>query len=244
MPRSFQSSPDPKAGRALAASRHRWQVAGLFQSSPDPKAGRHLQCCSGLVAFVVVSILARPEGRAPRGKTRERRQSLNVSILARPEGRAPRLVAPALAVVQPVSILARPEGRAPRQLAVNNVSQYTFQSSPDPKAWRHGAAAVLPARSRLRFNPRPTRRPGATTTAVTVPKKFDQFQSSPDPKAGRHPLLRCGNPDCRVVSILARPEGRAPRHDRDRQSSPTDGFNPRPTRRPGATSWTGSGSAR
>src|SRR5262249_34413439 len=74
-----------------------------------------------------------------------------VSILARPEGRAPRAGGLDLRPPVEVSILARPEGRAPR-----------------PPRCRG------PARSSC-FNPRPTRRPGATWTsraAVPYSKSF------------------------------------------------------------------------
>ena len=83
-----------------------------------------------------------------------------------------------------VSILARPEGPALRHWsAMLRLYQTQFQSSPGPKARR----CVMPHRRQhdpACFNPRPTRRPGA---AMTV---------SDDPGGA-------------IVSILARPEGRA-----------------------------------
>ena len=171
----FQSSPDPKAGRHL-----RYQTAtgrqSEFQSSPDPKAGRHEILVQGVHHVAAVSILARPEGRAPRerfrlrdlhtpgfnprptrrpGTTRQTERkgpgSVQVSILARPEGRAPRSADGQIGHERVVSILARPEGRAP--LAVT-ITGYCLSYC---------------------FNPRPTRRPGATIfprSALPPQKRF------------------------------------------------------------------------
>ncbi len=110
-----------------------------------------------------------------------------VSILALPEGRA-LLGAHAVGADQGVSILALPEGRALRSLVVFAwlPPSLLFQSSPFPKEGRYSAAD-----SNLNtygsFNPRPSRRKGATHLCVD--------------RAGR-----------RRVSILALPEGRALHH--------------------------------
>jgi len=86
-----------------------------------------------------------------------------------------------------------------------------FQSSPHPKAGRNSTYQPGLSPPRRCFNPRPTRRQGATW--------FD-----------RDADLRLP-----VVSILAPPEGRAQRTppSSDRPADPS--FNPRPTRRQGAT---------
>ncbi len=158
----------------------------------------------------------------------------------------------------PVSILARPEGRA--LLDVKEVlSRFLgFQSSPVPKDGRYGSF-FCPVKGELCFNPRPSRRTGATGTHCRG-YHHEVFQSSPVPKDGRY---RGSDEQPRVfhiVSILARPEGRAlpvPNVENTSmnwfQSSPVpkDGryyvagsmaadhrsFNPRPSRRTGATRW-------
>ena len=181
----------------------------LFQSSPDPKAGRHETLMAEDVLTCPVSILARPEGRAPRRRwvaSPTPRHSFNprptrrpgatmrldsssrrcrwfqsspdpkagrhlqarvhggqlgeVSILARPEGRAPRLLSRGPRLGPDVSILARPEGRAPPAQSEVLTRRAEFQSSPDPKAGRHGVTVVFG-------------------------RSVAWFQSSPDPKAGR-----------------------------------------------------------
>ena len=304
---------NPRPTRRPGATGRRWppwMAATLFQSSPDPKAGR-----TGLVAQFRgvashVSILARPEGRAPRApRPSGRRQEGSVSILARPEGRAP-LASPLIGTFTD-TFQSSPDPKAGRHGISKRPSsvQPRFQSSPDPKAGRHIPPALFPPRGQYAgFNPRPTRRPGATTRpfvpstrpcfnprptrrpgahedgAITVPsgvlRGFNprptrrpgatfhfsvasppmiRFQSSPDPKAGRHaPLFLC-RPRAALVSILARPEGRAlqltdaqaPFADhidvsilaRPEGRAPPSAtwhsfrdhcFNPRPTRRPGA----------
>ena len=158
----FQSSPGPKAGRNRMTYT---SCLGrpLFQSSPGPKAGRNVSIEFGLCELCLVSILARPEGRAqprsienpevggilfqssPGPKAGRNTPILTlpetqywVSILARPEGRAQHIERAALGAPHRVSILARPEGRAqlagPAALAVNSC---LFQSSPGPKAGRN-----------------------------------------------------------------------------------------------------------
>ena len=133
-----------------------------------------------------------------------------------------------------------------------------FQSSPDPKA---GCNAEQ-RREELglnRFNPHPTRRPGATWSpppfgygAIQVsiltrpegrvqPRPTSQAQSLP---AGfnPHPTRRPGATTkgrimsiAFLVSILTRPEGRVQLY-RLLSKHTQEGFNPHPTRRPGATS--------
>ena len=60
-----------------------------------------------------------------------------------------------------VSILTRPEGRV-LPMAIHGLrAPDRFQSSPDPKAGCYGLALVV-IDYLQRFNPHPTRRPGAT----------------------------------------------------------------------------------
>ena len=156
-----------------------------------------------------------PDPKAGRSLTHRRLAQAHrgVSILARPEGRAQHLLQlHQRAGHRPVSILARPEGRAQ-----------------PPRA----ACGSGPGHS---FNPRPTRRPGAAAAAATVVMALPMFQSSPDPKAGRSLRIGAGVAAGVRVSILARPEGRAQPGARRRDGRDVSGFNPRPTRRPGAAS--------
>ncbi len=192
----------------------------------------HLGCY--IVSDVItVSILTRPEGRVlPNSQAQdgERQFCFNPHPTRRPgatfyEGRS--------TLCASVSILTRPEGRV---LHVGGSSAYDiagFQSSPDPKA---GCYRVLARRRSVSacFNPHPTRRPGATldkgvnilnlesVSILTRPEgrvlqiprwrtvMLLRFQSSPDPKAG------CYSSPIRPAADLS-------------------GFNPHPTRRPGAT---------
>ena len=139
-----------------------------------------------------VSILARPEGRAPPDDNVLGEPFTDVSILARPEGRAPRAVSPTCETLRTCCFnprRARPEGRAP----------------PGGGGGTDHPFAV--------FNPRPTRRPGSTVTPLVPPVPVVLF------------------------SILARPEGGAlpPAELAADVAELQPGFNPRPTRRPGAT---------
>ena len=181
-----------------------------------------------------------------------------VSILTRPEGRVRPPRRKARTPANRVSILTRPEGRVRLFRCAHRRTCSRFQSSPDPKA---GCDAPFPPSSppEIRcFNPHPTRRPGATTRArgkrhrcqvsiLTRPEgrvrhclnsvrivRCLWFQSSPDPKAGCDELAH--SPACtgQEVSILTRPEGRVRPRPRRRRSR-RGGFNPHPTRRPGAT---------
>ena len=114
----------------------------------------------------------------------------DVSILARPEGRAPRSAAStASRRMSVVSILARPEGRAPHAMSTAcSTCTLQFQSSPDPKAGRHAAAPRGSHRRSSCFNPRPTRRPGATrwvTTSATA--SSTSFNPRPTRRPGATP---------------------------------------------------------
>ena len=59
-----------------------------FQSSPAPKDGRYRVTIKPVGSSLIVSILARPEGRALQDDGAQYYQAQMVSILARPEGRA------------------------------------------------------------------------------------------------------------------------------------------------------------
>ncbi len=137
-----------------------------FQSSPGPKAERNAQQAQRRLDLIRVSILARPEGRAQLGRPARRADRAElVSILARPEGRAqplPRRVD--VVEVHEVSILARPEGRAqPCWMGVLSPFRKRFQSSPGPKAERNTPGHRSRLGSTRSFNPRPARRPSATS---------------------------------------------------------------------------------
>src|SRR5690606_1320483 len=84
------------------------------------------------------------------------------------------------------------------------------------------------------FNPRPTRRLGATVWAPRLAWKRLCFQSSPNPEAGRY--IGGGLRQGRLgLSILAQPGGWALPPSRCFPTRPRATFNPRPTRRLGAT---------
>ncbi len=207
---SFQSSPDPKAGRngprrASCAAPGRGsnprptrrpgatgtvqkvaETTREFQSSPDPKAGRNIGPRTlGPIAFLFQSSPDPKAGRN-RGPAGGEGRGLHVPILARPEGRAQRVVDACDLGGLVVPILARPEGRAQHELEM--VSKFGHAGS----------------------NPRPTRRPGATGRSTC------------------HPLVS-------AVPILARPEGRAQPPEGGPMEGRAMSSNPRPTRRPGAT---------
>ena len=158
---------------------------------------------------------------------------------------------------QEVSILARPEGRALHGVNVSVVFSSEFQSSPAPKDGRYAHDTFLFRLSKS-FNPRPPRRTGATRLGKTLAVRLNGFNPRPPRRTGA--TVRSQYVCFMVlVSILARPEGRAlPQHQLTLcclpvfQSSPApkDGrypsrrarlsrcrsFNPRPPRRTGATS--------
>ncbi len=213
MTRMFQSSPGPKAGRYGRQPRAHARSVSRFQSSPGPKAGRYRRPRPGSGPGHG-GFNPRPARRP--GATRPRAEAappeLHVSILARPEGRALLALPAALVQLQqPVSILARPEGRAlprPRPglpLATLDVS---ILARPEGRALRR--LAVLARHEQVRFNPRPARRPGATTRRRSSRRgRCTGF----NPRPARRPGATVGVALADVVelrvSILARPEGRA-----------------------------------
>ena len=207
-------------GRARRARAHRVEATGrVFQSSPSPKAGRDGRGRTGRPARDDARFNPRPARRP--GATRPARDDARtggvVSILAQPEGRArpdarDLLLLGDLFQSSPspkagrdsrssrrssdrrrVSILAQPEGRA--RLVIGFVAgggDNTFQSSPSPKAGRDDRRRRGTRAFRLRFNPRPARRPGATHRAERKDRYHAPFQSSPSPKAGRDPPRTAG----------------------------------------------------
>ncbi len=68
----------------------------------------------------------------------------------------------------------------------SHANQCQFQSSPDPEAGCNVDRVYQRGMNEQRFNPHPTRRPGATGAAARSTSSFliKLFQSSPDPEAG------------------------------------------------------------
>src|SRR5665811_61746 len=85
-----------------------------------------------------------------------------------------------------VSILAPPEGRAQLGTAVQ-LRRCLWSFNPRPTR-RQGATLPGPSTryQTVRFNPRPTRRQGATRKVAAHAEVASWFQSSPHPKAGRN----------------------------------------------------------
>ena len=114
------------------------------------------------VGYLVVSILAQPEGRALHQQGRAAVCRENVSILAQPEGRALHLIYEVDdGYIEGVSILAQPEGRALLSGPGNFITldQVSILAQPEGRALR---------------------RAGADRHRVAL------FQSSPNPKVGRY----------------------------------------------------------
>src|SRR5262249_30889180 len=156
-----------------------------------------------------------------------------------------------------VSILARPEGRAPHSIKFEGSPDSTFQSSPGPKAGRHVDICKAVLRL-LKFQSSPGPKAGRHVGGQPVLELANGFTPRPARRPGATTRFSCDEPPSQV-SILARPEGRAPLGHQDMlarffkfQSSPGPKagrhlaapcwrrttlacFNPRPARRPGAT---------
>ena len=212
----FQSSPGPKAGRYLAEFR----AVGadtMFQSSPGPKAGRYLIRYNYYMLQKAFQSSPGPKAGRYRPAGSGLRSSARPCFNPRP-ARRPGATLVALDLVLrrvDVSILARPEGRALQRRGADRRLHHELSilARPEgralPRGWR-----TPRTRRETSFNPRPARRPGATSPGwPRWPGRRARFQSSPGPKAGRY-------------------SPRPYRHGR--RSTPC--FNPRPARRPGATS--------
>ena len=204
-----------------------------FQSTPDQKAGRCAPTQPNYDADRIVSIHARPEGRAM-PYTGSGINVLYSMFQSTPDQKAGRCAVmfgdtPRIVVV---SIHARPEGRAmPNDHMAGCARVRRFNPRPTRRpgdatagpmrrwpSWsfnprptrRPGDAAIAASRSAraICFNPRPTRRPGdASMKLITFAVKY-RFNPRPTRRPGD---ARLEFPRCyaRVVSIHARPEGRA-----------------------------------
>ena len=70
---------------------------------------------------------------------------------------------------------------------VKRVEGAVFQSSPNPKVGRYCPEVAKAEQQPHSFNPRPTRRSGATGLVGRKNARWrDVFQSSPNPKVGRY----------------------------------------------------------
>ena len=136
-----------------------------FQSSPIPKDGRY--CLAEEVQQRVWCFNPRPSRRMGATDTvsTQSTQHPKVSILAHPEGWALRLY---------------------KFKACKGMSG--FQSSPIPKDGRYLMNGRTHSVVRC-FNPRPSRRMGATSKPTNCHAATRRFQSSPIPKDGRYNLL-------------------------------------------------------
>ena len=159
-----------------------------FQSSPGPRAGRCRPRCCG-AATPPTPFQSSPGPRAGRCQCQNRTvRVLRIRFNPRP---------------------ARGPGAARLKRAIASGS-YTFQSSPGPRAGRCAGSAATPSTAHACFNPRPARGPGAAMNPRIFSMAPPTFQSSPGPRAGR--CLAVDHEPGRLallVSILARPEGRA-----------------------------------
>ena len=176
----FNPRPPRRTG---ATKRMTWHGCnGSFQSSPAPKDGRYChysRCWRSPHRFN-----PRPPRRTGATRAPTAPPSADRGFNPRPPRRTGATVSKVVKqLVDRVSILARPEGRALHQATGLGGLTDSFQSSPAPKDGRYAAPAAIAAH-RASFNPRPPRRTGAT---------------------GRGG----GEREIAIVSILARPEGRA-----------------------------------
>ncbi len=185
-------------------------------------------------AGLVVSILARPGGRAlPVGAVRHPSPMQFQSSPVPEDGRYPTAPTP-MPTATAVSILARPGGRALQPLLVTYthpsivfqsspvpedgryltsavwvLTVVSFQSSPVPEDGRYARLEFRPI-PRTRFNPRPSRRTGATLRPARFRKATYGFNPRPSRRTGA------------TSNLLDKPPRKS-------------GFNPRPSRRTGAT---------
>ena len=251
---SIRSRPEGREERVVSSVRFR---CASFQSAPDPKAGRnHVSGDRRRGRRRFNPLPTRRPGGTPASRPSGRRNScFNPLPTRRPGGtsrprthRGPRCGFNPLPTRRPggtvnceksrwgmfVSIRSRPEGREEQR--------NTYSGVVDLK----------------RFNPLPTRRPGGTRSTpeptprarrVSIRSRPEgreeqgrqdrievehQFQSAPDPKAGRNrSAAPVGSSSCPFQSA---PDPKAGRNTASKSPSrPLECFNPLPTRRPGGT---------
>ena len=234
-----------------------------FQSSPGPKAGRCVVDAPDGVARHSVSILARPEGRALRGRC-TRWCGATFCFNPRPARRPGAAWMPGGSMAPgPASFNPRPARRPgaarPPAPACSGRSQ-RFNPRPARRpgaagAWRgvctvdvevsilarpEGRALLGKAVRRMsarikRFNPRPARRPGAAQREAL---HGEVVRAGFNPRPARRPGAAGRRPTfCRrPASFNPRPARRpgAAWRSTARSSPRSTRFNPRPARRPGA----------
>ena len=228
----FQSSPAPKDGRYVKDA-GRWSDPQTFQSSPAPKDGRYLLPRSKH-ASPLVSILARPEGRALQD-CKVHGQHLSSGFNPRP----PRRTGATSTTGGEKRVRGGFNPRPPRRTGATmvaglaNIRSCGFQSSPAPKDGRYAVVYRIGTRQGVSILARPEGR--ALPQLLSIPVLEGTFQSSPAPKDGRYAKRQASSFVIQIVSILARPEGRALPCEASICLLYGPGFNPRPPRRTGAT---------
>ena|GEM_PF-925031 len=212
----FQSSPDPKAGRYQRTITFECRLL-LFQSSPDPKAGRyrHPPHNAGWQHSSNPHPTRRPGATGHHGAVSAAVGSSNPHPTRRPGATF------ALGVLCVFVNGSNPHPtRRPGATWCFCHSLFTkvFQSSPDPKAGRYKFT-----RHNLNW--------------------FTVFQSSPDPKAGRYTEIFSDQYSSRMFQ--SSPDPKAGRYAASAASfSSMACSNPHPTRRPGATTDSGTAPSR
>ncbi len=131
-----------------------------------------------------------------------------------------------------VSIHARPIGRAMPFAAHSWRSLHPFQSTPGQLAGRCMARDRADL-AQLRFNPRPANWPGDAGHGHVRTRRSSRFQSTPGQLAGRCTMPSADSAGELLVSIHARPIGRAMPTVRALHPPCAAGFNPRPANWPG-----------
>ena len=183
----------------------------MFQSSPDPKAGRNVSTPPGIAAL---------SSSNPRPTRRSRAQppAWTRGVTLSTSGFNPRPT--------------RRPGATPTSYPARSCSRY-FNPHParEPDASQRRCYVVF---GELCSNPRPTRRPGATRHRLH-PGRPILVSILARPEGRAQPVDHPKEVSCYIVSILARPEGRAQRYQWRGCLPQALCFNPRPTRRPGAT---------
>ena len=199
-----------------------------FNPRPTRRPGATRRCPADRRWRPVVSKRAPPQGRAPQGNGLSRRAGLLFQSSPDPKAGRPPIATDHEA--QRDEFLSSPDPKAGRHvlLARDGTNVKMFQSSPDPKAGQHMKSVISNALGGPRFNPRPTRRPGATDTTPPELPTSTKFQSSPDPKAGRH--MRSGTASAACQGFQSSPDPKAgAQHDDGmlRTMAASSGFNPR-----------------